>query len=925
MKITKFKSLDIHSKYCQSPYEDGTFDFITVNIPFKDAHTILIDHFILSRPLDKSLHRIQRQAMYLDEHYYNGHYILLDMDKIYTTTDCNIVINYFKNNNYNINLFTSKSFGTDRYTLKAFIKCSFSATKERIIGAISMLNEHLKGLTEVDEASYRSASYQASIPNVKQLLFREDGIDLRLDQIKDYIPKPITNDVVEGEGLVLNNEVIQWFVDYFVYNHQAKFKQAPNSNNTFQVSLPIEKTKYGYFWSHQYPWILQHPNSQKNISALSDFYKSDLGKAQLKEENKRKLNSYFNDLNVTLLQNHQYFKVREPEKELIQSFLNTPDSVLKIKGVMNSGKSNIISEIIKQRSNRILFITMRRSLSYDIKNKYKNYNIKHYLEHLNSEYSTRYRIGDSLVIQIDSLYKIDPLDFDIVIIDEFESMCLHTQQNMQNSPYYIQNMKTLKTLFEQKQIVIADAFLNNFSSELYFKNKIEFFIKNEYQDTTSVNIYSDKQIMIDKLINCVKQKEYNEIVTASFTTLNEMEVVNNILLSHGYKVAIINSKTTEDVKKLIYELFNEKYHNKYDVILFSPTITVGISIMNNVSHSFHYDEGKSVDTISSIQMTKRSRLAKNVHIYIDGKYSQTSLQTTSSTNTSNYLLLVQNFKENIKKYLKQDSYSLYYNPDTDNLSDIGLFNLKFLAHLNLYTSHHKDVFLFLCHQQYKNVQYITDVAEHSDFTDKLSELKKEINNNYISLLDDFNINNTCLNLADYEELILKQQLSKEDEQLLVLLETKKEFPYMTDKDIYDISKQYCIDSSYISKLKYAVLFLLNDKDQIDKHLSNIVLSNIKPHFCLIKDYIGICKYMIFLKHKGVKLKNIYSKIMIEEHNILYNNQDKEIKLNFEKFLYKIGYICINGVYKFPPHTYKYINEIIKNKTVKDKQDRQDNK
>ena len=61
----------------------------------------------------------------------------------------------------------------------------------------------------------------------------------------------------------------------------------------------------------------------------------------------------------------------------------------------------------------------------------------------------------------------------------------------------------------------------------------------------------------------------------------------------------------EDVKKLIYELFNEKYHNKYDVILFSPTITVGISIMNNVTHSFHYDEGKSVDTISSIQMKLR--------------------------------------------------------------------------------------------------------------------------------------------------------------------------------------------------------------------------------------------------------------------------------------------------------------------------------
>ena len=240
--------------------------------------------------------------------------------------------------------------------------------------------------------------------------------------------------------------------------------------------------------------------------------------------------------------------------------------------------------------------------------------------------------------------------------------------------------------------------------------------------------------------------------------------------------------------------------------------------------------------------------------------------------------------------------------------------------MNLYTSHHKDVFLFLCHQQYKNVKYIEDVAEHSDFNDKLSELKKEINNNYITLLDDFDITSNCLNLADYEELIMKQQLTKEDEQLILLLEIKREFPFMLDSDIYDISKAYCSDSTYISKLKYAILFILNDKDQIDKHLSNIVLSDIKPRCCNIKDYISICKYMIFLKHKGVKLKNVYSKFMIEEHNLLYTNQDKEIKLNFEKFLYKIGYVNENGKYKFSNNTYKYINEIIQNTLVK-KQDK----
>ena len=60
----------------------------------------------------------------------------------------------------------------------------------------------------------------------------------------------------------------------------------------------------------------------------------------------------------------------------------------------------------------------------------------------------------------------------------------------------------------------------------------------------------------------------------------------------------------------------KKDHDKFDVLLYSPTLTVGVSNLNNVKDHFHYDSSMSSDVISSLQMIKRSRKAQRIHLLI---------------------------------------------------------------------------------------------------------------------------------------------------------------------------------------------------------------------------------------------------------------------------------------------------------------------
>ena len=277
---------------------------------------------------------------------------------------------------------------------------------------------------------------------------------------------------------------------------------------------------------------------------------------------------------------------------------------------MATRKSNIIEEVVNQaheRGERILFITNRVSLSLDIADKY---NLKHYQR---NDYIT----GDSLVVQFDSLGKFSSeLDeFDIVILDEVTSLLLYMTSGYRGKEKkYISNIFSFMSLYHKK-FVLADSFIIDFP----FKGKT-LGIYNSFREKMKVFDYLDKGMFVSAIL-----EKSDSLISISSNEKRFLIEMKEELEKKNKKVLLLTADTED--KDAVYEEFKKKNIN-YDAILFSPTLTVGVSIFCKVKHHFHYDTSGTVSVVDSIQMTRRSREAKFIHLFIRGKsfFKETNLK-----------------------------------------------------------------------------------------------------------------------------------------------------------------------------------------------------------------------------------------------------------------------------------------------------------
>jgi ASC-1-like (ASCH) protein len=811
----------------------------------------------------------------------NNNYIVLDFDKVSSQEDVDYIIEYFKNNNYTINIFKSKSYGVDnKFNIKAVmmfdsILLTNNTMKDIKEAIVNYLNTILYMYCETDIASAKTASYQAPTHNEGNLFYNE-GVEFNVVNLISYLAK-------KPDLLSINfdNDSTGWFYNHLISQYGAQFKASGNPA-TLSVSLPTEtKSKFSYFWTKSAPYLLQHPQKSKNVNMFRDFAQSASGKEYIRGQHLKLLDKAFSNLPGHKV-NSRYFTIDNRIKQLVD--LN---DILVIKGIMGSGKSSVIQEFLNTHPSRVLLLTMRRSLALDMSEKY---NVKNYINDLNNNTREQYKPGDSLVIQVDSLHKVNPEDFSYVVIDEFESLCLYVDSNLKNSTQYVKNIKYLKILLE-KPMVLADAFINDFTLKLHFKDRHIDYITNTYKDTCQVFVYEHKQTFITLLEQVALRKKSDEFITCSFGTLAELFSVERLLQDHGIRVISITSDTTDEAKEILYKLFQEKHHNKYSVILFSPTITVGVSILNNVKHHFHFDSGKSVDPISSIQMLKRSRTVDTIHIFIKGK------QTTFKSYDVEYLNEIAS--KNIREYLDDSRNIIFYNIDTDTLSKVGIFVNHFVAHSNFFLNDHENTFKFLLTQQFENIRKIEDDVPHHKFEQYRKDISSDTS--YLSIFD--NIDKLSEMSREYEisdiTYLKGKRRTENEERELLFLEVKEKFPKLDDNMVLDITKEYNRDRQYIDKLNGFIIFVTKKDSSTLKHLiEQYALSNVSKIFSADNrdDYIKLLKFMSTII--DVKLQDAYSINDLKRLNKQYTSNN----VNFSWFLGKIGYSTKNSglvlTYKF---------------------------
>lgn len=702
-KLTLFEASRV-KKIPISLFGDKTFEFktIVINSNFEFLYNIG-KHFILNQPFKEiGTVRSYRRISSLKDYYVSElDYIIIDVDDVHTKADMDCVVDYFKK--YKVILGESFSYnGKDNFRLKGVLFCETGSFKD-IQHSLHKIAIDLKDYCKIDESRAFIPSFNAPSDKVKVVLNNDNGI---LFQHKHIIKHEKTKNIQINEVDYSKAESIKDVC--LLYFESLGFECVKNENGKLKFKHYSEvKTPCGYSWSEDNPYHMRHWNNTKMINAFSEVIKIPEAKRLLRsslnyDQSLLKYNTKTNLINV----NSRYLELSDIIKHKITEFIDDDVSTFMIRSPMGTAKSTIIAHIISEASDhgqKCLIITNRISVAEDFCEKY---NVGTYLE-------TKYKTGDSLICQYDSLWKYDLRDFDIVIMDEFISLMCHSRSELQNSSV------SLAKFFAafNKKIVIADAFLTGYEQFLIPTDKI-YLLDNSYRDDTKLFDYKNKNNFVLKILQTAKKHK----ITVSSTSLVFLNDLRSLLQFNNIRTASLTSETPITSKKLIYKLFESEKNDAYDVLLYSPTLTVGVSNLNDIDYHFHYDSANSADVISSIQMIKRTRKAKEIHFFVKESYAY--LQTS-------YEQLKKSYLENVGS---PASFNMMFKIDDYGdvqISDVGKKAIKIDVFKNILETNHREAFLWFLKYQFSSQKIDVDkifdtclLSRHN----KLNKISKEIQN-----------------------------------------------------------------------------------------------------------------------------------------------------------------------------------------------------
>lgn len=718
MIITTFNSKKTSGKAPISPYEDNSFDFqiIQCNTLF-DMFTVMAKNFILNLPLAQNIHARRRKTELLKFYPEKYDYLVLDIDHVETKQSQVEILKYFKN--YKCILGESRSTNNiDNFNLKGFLIIEPIKIEDLKL-CIQQIHDDLSKFGCVDTAVTRMPSLNAPINKIN-ILINNNGDPFKFVYNPSYKSKELLEIINNNFKVPCDLDISgAKTVDQICLRAFASmgFQAIKTNGNCIVFKHPSEtKTPGGYFWFKDSPYVMRHYNEAKNVNIFNQIIKLPEVKGLLQNQidyNDRLLNF---DINTTVITvNERFLTVSDTVKNAIQTFLSQNDGLFAIRSPMGTAKSTVIENIIQQaleQDFRILICANRISIAEDFKEKF---NLKLYNK-------DKYKLNDSFIVQYDSLWKYNIRNFDLVILDEFISLLLHSRNNLNNT---CQNLAKFFACFNKK-LVISDALLTGYENFLLQNKKDNLWlIDNQYRDDVKLIEYTDYNYFIQTILKVCKKHK----ATISSTSLNVLYGLKLILQKYKVKVVTLTADTPNVTKYLIYECFKNPQNDKFSVLLYSPTLTVGVSNLNDIDYHFHYDSSNSCDVISSLQMIKRTRKAKEIHLYIKNRVNY--LKTTYKEIRDDYIANLGNTVEHNYLFEMND----YGEP---RLSKIGKKAIQIDLLKNILEVNHKNAFLYLLGYQFKSPPKVIEKTFSTNvLTPYISEYKASEKQIMQMCLDDY--------------------------------------------------------------------------------------------------------------------------------------------------------------------------------------------
>lgn len=545
--------------------------------------------------------------------------------------DNNIIDN--KNNNINININEK-----DIDQLNKFMKNDFNIMIEKL----KPLNnsKYLKWLYIIKNIKILSNDYN--------LFLDYNGDNYDINKNKDIYDKikidNITNiekfDAVYSLFIHLKN------IDLELYHSYIK------KYNSFKQLFKIKDAIY-------------------NIKIAKDFYNID--KTLINETIKLKKDDltdgkYLNKNIIINAYNNHY------ENIIIKSGLGTGKSV-SVCNFLNYYINNIDKDVsILIVSPRISYSnSINETLESNLKIPFKKYNDK----------NINFKEAKRLIISIYSIEKLKELNYDIIVLDEIESI-LNTFKSQKCHTNYLSNSEILESLINKSKVnLLLDGDINNTSLTLFNKinKKSILYINDNNFNNRKVEIYTYMNTMKEHIEKNIKENKnvvifhYCKEKLIQLTKEFNQKYGDKKLITH-YSGAYDNNNFEKKIDGKFVSINN--IWNQYNILMFNSSITVGIDF--NIEHYdkiyIIYDVVNVVRDV--IQSINRIRKIKDDEIHLYGKF-KFHLENNNDIYIDNKLK-EQKFLDNIikdKDFLKEydnyviennkENYDVFYNKDVNGI------------------------------------------------------------------------------------------------------------------------------------------------------------------------------------------------------------------------------------------------------------------
>lgn len=197
-----------------------------------------------------------------------------------------------------------------------------------------------------------------------------------------------------------------------------------------------------------------------------------------------------------------------------------------------------------------------------------------------------------------------------------------------------------------------------------------------------------------------------------------LKTLEDRLKTAGLRVYTLSGENPKETNELIYSIMQEEEQDYWDVLIYSPVLTVGVSNMNRVDFHFHFDTSKSTDTISSLQMIKRSRKASHIFYYIEERKSYKPVLFDK--------IKEQDIEADIKYPFFYEIYEMNSFMEL-KLKKIGEFHIKIRQLINIFNMSRTEIFKYLLDYQFNVVSSDTsnDFIDYVKYKEKAKEMINE--------------------------------------------------------------------------------------------------------------------------------------------------------------------------------------------------------